>query len=87
MKNEDKRKVEERKATPVSDGDTRPDQQPQEKWPVSNEMKGHVTKERGADVNSLEDYKDGLGSKGRSNANKDANDTSAVPYSHDEENE
>ena len=84
MKNEDKRKIQERKETPVSDGDTRPDTQPQEKWPVSNELKG-VTKERGADVNSLEDYKDGLGAK--RNRKNDTKDTSAVPYQHDEENE
>ena len=87
MKDENKRKIQERKETPVSDGDTRPDQQAQEKWPESNELKGHVTRERGADVNSLEDYKDSLGTKNRKNPGKDARNTSGVPYQHDEENE
>jgi hypothetical protein len=87
MKNENKRKIEEQRQTPVSDGDTRPDQQPEGAWPLSNEYKDKVTKERGADVNSLEDYKDGKSSKGRSTNNKKPNDTSGVPYQHDEENE
>jgi hypothetical protein len=87
MKNENKRKIEEQKQTPISDGDTRPDQQSEGTWPLSNEYKDQVTKERGADVNSLEDYKDGKSSGGRSNKRKDAKDTSAVPYQHDEENE
>jgi hypothetical protein len=87
MKTENKRKTEEQKQTPVSDGDTRPDQQPQGQWPLSNEYKDQVTKERGADVNSLEDYKDGNSSRRRTGKNRDTNDTSAVPHQHDEENE
>ncbi len=49
-------------SAPIRDGDTRPDQNIEGKpkkqsSPVASE-KGKVTKERAADVNSLEDYKD-----------------------------
>ena len=87
MKAEDKRKLQERKDTPVSDGDTRPDQQPHHTWPLSKETKKNVTEERGADVNSLEDFKDSIGSKRKSNRNDDAKKTSPIPFKHDEENE
>jgi hypothetical protein len=48
--------------TPIRDGDTRPDQNIEGKTkkpssPLSSE-KSPTTKERAADVNSLEDYKD-----------------------------
>jgi hypothetical protein len=59
MKNENKIKRE----TPIQDGDTRPDQNIDGKpakdagSPVASK-KQKITKERGADVNSLEDFKD-----------------------------
>ncbi|HEY0743113.1 MAG TPA: hypothetical protein VGD40_16710 [Chryseosolibacter sp.] len=59
MKNENK----EQKETPIRDGDTRPDQNIEgtRKKPSSSPMAtapGKVSKERAADVNSLEDFKD-----------------------------
>lgn len=87
MKAEDKRKLQERKNTPVSDGDTRPDQQPHNTWPLSNEMRKNFTEERGADVNSLEDFKDSAGTRRKSDRSDDADNTSPVPFKHDEENE
>ena len=86
MKNENKNKIKEKRETPVSDGDTRPDQQPNGQWPLSNEFESETTKERDADVNSLEDYKDSNSTGNRSKRTKN-NGTSAVPYQHDEENE
>ena len=86
MKDENKNKIKEQRETPVSDGDTRPDQQPQGQWPLSNEFKSEVAKERQADVNSLEDYKDSATTGGRPKHEKKTG-TSAVPYQHDEENE
>ena len=59
MKDKNRKKIE-RRQTPVSDGDTRPDTQPSGKnsTPPNLDQDEKVTKERGADVNSLEDYKD-----------------------------
>ena len=51
--------------SPVEDGDTRPDMQPAgdvgKTSAASDETGSRVTKERGADTNSLEDYKDAKG--------------------------
>lgn len=47
--------------TPIRDGDTRPDQNIEGKTKRGNVApvaSGKTTKERAADVNSLEDYKD-----------------------------
>lgn len=57
----DKNKI--KRETPIRDGDTRPDQNIHGKLekdagsPVASKNK-KVTQERGADINSLEDYKD-----------------------------
>jgi hypothetical protein len=57
----DKNKKQEEIQTPVPDGDTRPDQNQEPdlspgKLIVNREKK--ITKERGADIDSLEDFKD-----------------------------
>jgi hypothetical protein len=63
MKNKDK-KVQERKETPIVDGDARPDNQlgpddqTRKKGVIIPKDKDIVSKERAADTNSLEDYKD-----------------------------
>lgn len=58
MKDKDK----EQRETPIRDGDTRPDQNIEGKVkknssPMATDP-GKVSKERAADVNSLEDFKD-----------------------------
>ena len=57
MKNKSKLKRE----TPIQDGDTRPDQNLEGNKPgpvPSPSDRSKITKERGADVNTLEDFKD-----------------------------
>ena len=61
MKDEKRKPAERRSQTPVSDGDTRPDGQPD----VNDQPKrkrekksGGFTSSRMGDINSLEDYKD-----------------------------
>jgi hypothetical protein len=57
----DKNKI--KRETPIQDGDTRPDQnlhgesRKKAGSPLGSEKK-KLTKERGADMNTLEDYKD-----------------------------
>ena len=63
MNTDDIKKQNEKKETPIRDGDTRPDQdlQPDLKKkssPLASE-KGRVSKERGADVDKWEDFRDG----------------------------
>lgn len=58
MKDE-KDRIEEQKQANVSDGDTRPDRENNGR-PIRNagEKKQPTTRERGADINTLEDFKD-----------------------------
>lgn len=62
MKDEKQKRIEEQ--TPIMDGDTRPDKQEEavtqerKRGPVPHKKEKKVTKERGADVDSLEDFKD-----------------------------
>lgn len=63
MKNKETKKIQEQKGTPIVDGDTRPDEQENaneasNNSPLANKKKKSLTKERAADINSLEDYKD-----------------------------
>ena len=63
MSTENTQKHNEQKETPIRDGDARPDQnlQPDPKKkssPLASE-KGRVSKERGADVDKWEDFRDG----------------------------
>jgi hypothetical protein len=81
MKDRNKNRIEELKQTPVSDGDTRPDQQPEGKvaqpFPLMKDIKNKVSDERNADINSLEDYKD---AKAQGDAEvSDTGNTSPVP--------
>jgi hypothetical protein len=58
---EDKNKKKEELETPISDGDTRPDQNLEPdpaKGPIAARREKTITKERGADINNLEDFKD-----------------------------
>lgn len=62
MKNKEK-EIREKRETPIVDGDARPDDQERaakaKKYLSEKEKtKNKLTKERGADINSLEDYKD-----------------------------
>ena len=58
------KKLKEKRETPISDGDTRPDMPLDAERKEKPNSKGHPDKdrkfesERGGDVNSLEDYKD-----------------------------
>jgi len=56
---DDKDRIEEQKQANVSDGDTRPDRENNGR-PIRNRdnKKQPVTRERGADINTLEDFKD-----------------------------
>jgi hypothetical protein len=62
MNNDDEKSKQEYLETPIRDGDTRPDQNldPKAKKKSSPlaSSKDRVTKERGADVDRWEDYKD-----------------------------
>jgi hypothetical protein len=58
--NDDEKKIKEER-TPITDGDTRPDQQPDgspKKDLKRNKAPKDFTANRAGDVNSLEDYKD-----------------------------
>jgi hypothetical protein len=58
---EDKNKKKKEPETPVPDGDTRPDQNQEPDLSigtVAGQHKKKITKERGADTNTLEDFKD-----------------------------
>jgi hypothetical protein len=60
MKSTNSKKIREKLQTPVSDGDTRPDQldtDPQRKKHLAEDS-GRVSKERGADINSADDFRD-----------------------------
>lgn len=55
------RKRPEEQQTPITDGDARPDQYPNEQPRLKNvkeKKQRNLTENRGADVNNLEDYKD-----------------------------
>ena len=57
------KKIDKDKATPIRDGDARPDQNIEGKTskPAGSPLasgKRKMSKERGADVNSIEDFKD-----------------------------
>jgi hypothetical protein len=57
----DKDKKVKQSDTPITDGDTRPDQQPhvsQKRDRKGNKPSEDFTSNRASDVNSLEDYKD-----------------------------
>ena len=59
---EDDKRTQEERETPIRDGDTRPDQdihgdRPKHSSPLASDKK-KMTKERAADLNSLEDFKD-----------------------------
>lgn len=63
MKDKQAKKIREQKETPITDGDTRPDGQEianhsNNSSPLTTKKKTGLTKERAADINSLEDYKD-----------------------------
>jgi hypothetical protein len=60
---EEEKEIREKRETPIIDGDARPDENERaakaEKFLAEKEKAGKkLTKERGADINSLEDYKD-----------------------------
>ena len=89
MKDRNKNREKELKQTPVSDGDTRPDQQPEgvrsEPFPLMKDIKNKVSEERSADTNSLEDYKD-ANTQGATNQGKEYA-TSPIPKRTSTENE
>jgi hypothetical protein len=61
MKNKENKKTEAQKQTPIIDGDTRPDKQEtviDKKVSANTKKEKKFTKERGADINTLEDFKD-----------------------------
>jgi hypothetical protein len=57
----DEKKKSEQERTPITDGDTRPDERvdgSQKKELKRNKASRHFTSNRGSDVNSIEDFKD-----------------------------
>lgn len=60
MMDDKEREIRERRETPIMDGDARPDEGDRaERFLAEKEKAKHkATKERAADTNSLEDYKD-----------------------------
>jgi hypothetical protein len=58
---ENKNKKREEAQTPVPDGDTRPDQNQEPDLSIGTvaaKREKKITKERGADINNLEDFRD-----------------------------
>jgi hypothetical protein len=59
----DNKNIREKMQTPIQDGDTRPDQNTgsgatENTSPIPKKNSKKLTKERGADTNTMEDYKD-----------------------------